>query len=441
MWDAVLDVGISGGRFIAVLLGVTGVLLVFVVLRRPRGRWSTGRWLGAVIVAALCGGGIGWLITWLVSDVWDVFGVGLTTAVHVTFALSCAGIAIGVLALFRRGVWHRICAVLLVATVLLSGAAFINVDFGQYHTLRQALGLTSYSNAALPVATNGSTADALNRLSTWKAPASMPAKGEVRTVDIPATTSHFAARPALVYLPPAALVANPPLLPVVIVLSGQPGSPDDVFVAGHLDSLMDAMAAAHGGLAPILVVPDQLSSPSVNPMCVDSPLGNSASYLTVDVPAWIRGNLNVIDARAQWALAGFSQGGTCAAQLGAAHPDLFGSFIAVSAELEPTLGNEQTTIQSGFGGSRAAYAAAAPIAIMQRSAPYTDTVAVFSIGENDARFRPYTDKLEAAATAAGIESSLFVAPGSGHDWYTGSYGLNAGIGAILARLGISGTHG
>ena len=441
MWDAVLDVGISGGSFIAALLGVTGVLLALVVVRRPRKRWSTGRWLGAVSAAALVGGGIGWLITWLVSEVWDVFGVGLTTAVHLTVALSFAGIAIGTLAVFRRGAWRRFCAILLVVAAVISGAAIINVDFGQFHTLRQALGLTRYSNAPLPSATKNGSADALNLLSGWTAPANMPAKGEIRTVTIPATTSHFPARAALVYLPPAALIANPPLLPVVVVLAGQPGSPADVFVAGHLGTLMDALAAKHGGVAPILVVPDQLSAPELNPMCVASALGNSASYLTVDVPNWIRSNLNVIDAREQWALAGFSQGGTCAVQLGAAHPDIFGSFVAVSAELGPTLGNEAITIQRGFNGSSTAYAAAQPIAIMQRNAPYADTVAVFSVGQNDARYRPYTDQLEAAATAAGIASSLDVAPGTGHDWYTGSYGLNAGIGAILGRLGIGGAHG
>ena len=53
-------------------------------------------------------------------------------------------------------------------------------------------------------------------------------------------------------------------------------------------------------------------------MCVDGPLGYSATYLTVDVPgvdpiAHLHGQA----ARRAWAIGGFSQGGTCSLQLAA----------------------------------------------------------------------------------------------------------------------------
>jgi len=53
----------------------------------------------------------------------------------------------------------------------------------------------------------------------------LAAAGVVSTVVIPGSVSGFAARPAWVYLPPAALVRNPPALPVLVLLHGQPGSP------------------------------------------------------------------------------------------------------------------------------------------------------------------------------------------------------------------------
>ena len=110
---------------------------------------------------------------------------------------------------------------------------------------------------------------------------------------------------------------NPPALPVLVMLSGQPGSPENLFLAGHIDAELDAYARQHDGLAPIIVAPDQLSAPDVNPMCVDSAIGNSATYLTVDVPAWIRANLHVDDGPGGWGIGGFSQGAAAVAVLSA----------------------------------------------------------------------------------------------------------------------------
>ncbi|WP_104131493.1 esterase family protein [Cryobacterium sp. M91] len=213
----------------------------------------------------------------------------------------------------------------------------------------------------------------------------MPTRGTVGTVTIPGTTSGFAARAALVYLPPAALAPNPPVLPVLVMFAGQPGMPAAVFTAGHLASTMDAYAASHNGLAPIVVAPDQLGRANQNPMCVDSPLGNSETYLTRDVPQWIRSHLRVSDDPRYWAVGGFSQGGTCSIQSGAGHPEVFRSILDVAGEAEPTI--RSTTVARAFGGSTAAYDAVKPINVWAARAPYADTVAIFGVGALDAEFQ------------------------------------------------------
>lgn len=117
----------------------------------------------------------------------------------------------------------------------------------------------------------------------------IPAHGEVRKVNIPATASHFEARKALVYLPPAALATtkHKPALPVILMMSGQPGSPGRVFAAGGIQTMMDDYAQHHGGLAPIVIAADQLGDDSHNTLCVDSPVyGNALTYLTKDVVNW-----------------------------------------------------------------------------------------------------------------------------------------------------------
>ncbi|AMB58659.1 alpha/beta hydrolase [Microterricola viridarii] len=442
MLNTLLNASVTSGWFVVAVFAIALALLGLTVVRRGERGWTTARWSAAVMVAATIGGAFGWLLCWLVSEVWDVFGVGLSLAVHSAVALGFAAIGVGLLAMTRRGAWHRLGAVGLVLSALLVAATLINIDFGRYATVQQALGLNSYSSALLPSRASSNTeqdteAAQAQQLADWQPPANLPATGTVHQVTIPATTSHFAARPALVYLPPAALVANPPRLPVIIALSGQPGSPSDVFEGGKLQSQLDAAAAADRGLAPIVVVPDQLGDPANNPMCVDSALGNSASYLSVDVPNWIRSTLNVAQGRTHWAIAGFSQGATCAVQLGTGFNQLFGSFLAIAPELGPNIGDQATTVAKGFAGSVAAFDAAQPLAIMKRQTPFADTVGVFAIGASDQQFQAYTTTLRAGADAAGIATSLFTSPGTGHDWHTGAYGFAQGLAVLLPRLGLS----
>ncbi|KTS81293.1 hypothetical protein NS183_17290, partial [Microbacterium testaceum] len=77
-------------------------------------------------------------------------------------------------------------------------------------------------------------------------PAGMPSKGSVSSLtgDAKIPTGQYAARDASLYLPPAAQVANPPALPLLVFMMGQPGSPDPT----NLAKALDAFAAQHNGL-------------------------------------------------------------------------------------------------------------------------------------------------------------------------------------------------
>ena len=55
-----------------------------------------------------------------------------------------------------------------------------------------------------------------------------------------------------------------PALPVVLMLSGQPGSPGRVFQAGGIQTMMDGYAKTHDGLAPIVIAADQLGALDLN---------------------------------------------------------------------------------------------------------------------------------------------------------------------------------
>lgn len=435
------DVRVIGGPIPAVIEIVAAVAAVWLAVRvTPGGRWAA--WVRTVVLALVVGASVGLLACWVVGDIANAFDVTLSAVSRAWIAVAFAGIALAIVNLPGSRLRRIIGAIASAVLFALVGAIGVNADFGQYPTLASILGTSSFPD--LPAAdlaaqrtAAASGGNDVDLATTWQAPADLPAKGVVGAVTIPSTVSHFAARQALVYLPPAALVANSPALPVLIMLSGQPGSPEHVFIAGHLDAIMDRFAALDDGLAPIVVVPDQLSAPEINPMCVDSALGNSATYLTVDVPAWIHANLNVQSATTAWGIGGFSQGGTCAVQLGAGHPELFGSILDVAGELEPKVGTPEVTIRRGFAGDAAAYDAAKPLSIISAHAPFADTVGVFAAGQLDSKYTPGVAETAAAAKAAGIRTTVLASPGTAHDWRTVRYAFDHGLPVIFAQMGLA----
>jgi S-formylglutathione hydrolase FrmB len=429
---SLLALKLETGPFPLVVYGLGVVTLVILGTKRPLRRWLPIQMLGA-----LAGVGVGYLLAFLVSDVWNSFGVALTPVTRLWFGIGVGGIGFALAGLWHSRVWRTVLASTSVFLFALVGAVGVNVDVAEFPTLGTALGINTISRLSLPTVRSTPSPTAIETIAqSWHAPADLPKVGTVGSVTIPATTSHFAARSAVVYLPPAALVKNAPRLPVLEMLSGQPGAPASVITAGNLANILNAFAAQHEGLAPIVVIPDQLGAPQLNPMCVDSPLGNSASYLTVDVPNWINTHLHVLSDRVDWAIGGFSQGGTCSIQLGAKYRGLYGSILDIAGELAPHHGTVPATIASAFGGSAAAYTAATPLALLASGAPYADTLGIFIAGQNDARFGAAAVTVSTAARAAGMTVHYELSPGTAHDWHTVQYAIRQAMPLLAARWGM-----
>lgn len=425
----VLNLRIVSAEFLIPLYAGTGAVAVYLLVRRGNRR----QMLRTLVIAALGAGGA-LLITWLVADVGNAFGVSPSAVTTMWIALAGAGVCLAVANLWGTRWWRKAVAGLFVPLIVIASLAGINVDFGAYPNVRDAAGIAPFS--PLPAADLTGHAQAMDPqlAAHWHPGAGMPAHGIVGTVAIPAVRSHFHARKAVIYLPPAALAAHPPALPVVMLFSGQPGSPADVFTSGHAAQIYDAYAAAHRGLAPIVVAADQLGRPGNNPMCVDSSLGNAATYLTVDVPHWIRTHLPVATGRQHWGVGGYSQGGTCAIQFGAGRPDLFGSILDVLGQLQPSVG--ANTAARAFGGSVAAYQAVKPLTLLAVHAPYPNTLAIFGTGARDVRYTRYAHAVEAAASAAGMDTELITCAHSGHDWNTVRSVWERALPQLADRMGL-----
>lgn len=301
--------------------------------------------------------------------------------------------------------------------VLVAAAAQINAYWGMYPTpmaLRDAFVARSSPTLPAPVPRRLLFAPPAGRtlVDTWRPTASLPERGTVSRTRIPGVASRFRARDAYVYLPPAYLANPRPSLPVIVLLAGQPGVPDHWISTLRLAEVLDTYARTHHGLAPIAVVPDDLGSTTANPLCVDSPLGNVETYLSTDVPNWIRAHIQGATDRASWFIGGYSHGGTCALQLAVRAPAVYGGFVDLSGQREPTLGSRAQTVQHAFGGNAAAFARVNPLDIL-RHTRFTTTVALISAGTDDKVYLPQQREVQAACQAAGMDVHWLELPG-GH---------------------------
>lgn len=433
-----MDLAIIKPPFLITVYVIAAILLLAIAIRKGRS-WYLRAGIGLAVGAI-----VGALVLWWFVDVQNVFGVELTPVVRTWVIFAFATSSLGLVTLWpstrrvRTPWWRRILAVVAIVSFVLACTATINVDFGAYRTVKEALGISSIkklNTSALHSKPSSQPAvDPMKLWATWQAPAGLPTKGKVGSVTIPATSDHYRPRAAVVYLPPAALVKNAPKLPVVVGLSGQPGAPSDLITAGQMAAVYDSYAAAHHGLAPILVIPDQLGAPEKNPMCVNSPLGNVEDYLTKDVPAWIKQNLNVRTDADAWTIMGFSEGGTCSIQLGAGHPEIFHNILDISGERFPTMG--ATTVHVAFHDNLAAYEAIKPVNVMKRKKPYPDTLAFFVAGQNDAKYTANEQFMSVQAKEAGMNATLLISPGTAHDFHTVQWGVTQSLPVFAKRFGL-----
>lgn len=421
LWLGFLHVRIVDGALpvIVYVLAAGGIVVTLL--------WGvTRRW---ILVAALAaaGGGVLAIALWLVCVQWlDLFGGSLGLPTCLWLAATLSAVAVGVASLFRRGALRRSVAVVAVVSSIAAGTLGINAAFGLNRSIGNLLNIVVDAPLRLPAPTpapRSSAAPVRPLWETWTPPAGMPRAGHTGTVAIPNVESGFTARSAGVYLPPAALTANPPRLPVVLMLMGHPGNPDPAPIA----QVLDAYAAANHGLAPIVVVADQVGADVKDTGCVDSRLGKVRTYLLHDVIPWMRANLNVAADPRLWTVAGYSNGGQCAISLGAEHPELFGTVISVSGEEFPGASHPADALQRLFGGDAQKYEQAKPLTLL-RQHRYSGTTAVFTAAKDDSRYLAVAKRFTIAAQAAGMDARLRELAGGGH----GAAALTGGLRAAFA---------
>jgi S-formylglutathione hydrolase FrmB len=311
----------------------------------------------------------------------------------------------------------------LVVAVAFVGAS-INAHFGYFPTIGALLG----RNAADEISASGfrklensivhTVTGHFHGRAAILPSSELLTRGVVLSFVIPPTVSHFKSRTGEIYLPPVWFERPHPRLPVIELLHGSPGSPADWTRASFADLTADDYARNHDGFAPILVMPDVNGSDWWHDSeCVDGPMGNAETYLTIDVRNAV---VHRFGARADgnsWAVAGLSEGGSCALQMGLRHPDMFAAVGDFSGDDHPWVGGGLKRLF--FGDTYAQLAAAErtydPRVLLEHWHDKKAPLLIFASGRSDRLLKKML-RLMAEAHSHGFDAVLHTA-GGGHDFY------------------------
>jgi S-formylglutathione hydrolase FrmB len=386
-----------------IVIVVLGLLAVGLSFRWQDDTWKRQVLLGVPITGALVG------LTAILVDGLALIPYQFPNSYYLWVGLVLLAVVVGIIGWRRFRNWRRVISVCSVLLTFAMAFTLINKEYAYYPTVGSVFGVN---------AQNQVSEQQLQKARATASTTALPTHGYTVSVPIPGTVSGFQARNAYIWVPPA-WIADPGLkLPVIELLDGVPSETSDWTRAGFADETARVFANAHKGVAPILVMPDSNGSTSGDTECVNSSRGQAETYLTVDVPAYLRAHYNALSTPASFAVAGLSAGGTCAIMLALRHPELYAAFGDYSGLSSPSVDEvvaPEATIAQLFDGSRAAYDAHDPLNLLSTKT-FPGLSAWFEVGSADGQFTAAQRTMVPLATKAGLNVCSVEIPGGGHDF-------------------------
>ncbi len=170
--------------------------------------------------------------------------------------------------------------------------------------------------------------------------------------------------------------------PVIELLHGFPGEPQDWITVLGVNTMMDQLVDEHEAKPAVLVMPDVNGARGVSLQCLNQAGGpQDDTFLSRDLPGYIAARLRVQQPGTGWGIAGYSEGGFCAANLGLQHGHVYSYAGVLSGYFRPS-DNQLTNpvrVVSPFGGNRKAEQLNTPLDVL-RSLPVGRPVPQFWLG-------------------------------------------------------------
>jgi len=238
--------------------------------------------------------------------------------------------------------------------------------------------------------------------------------GTIKSIALPGKLSHID-RGGLIYLPPQygdrryAQVR----FPVVELLHGSPGAAADWVSPMNVVKAVAVLIGRHL-MGPLVLVMPQTYSGTNYQECVNGKTGADDTYLSTDVPNYVRAHFRVSTDPAQWGLAGYSSGGYCAVNLALRHRGTFGAAASLDGYYRAVDG----PAAGALGWDAAAVAANSPLTLAQQLPAGTTPLPSLWISAGTGSAADYVPAEAFVAAMRGLEQVSFVTEtGAGHDFY------------------------
>ncbi len=239
------------------------------------------------------------------------------------------------------------------------GVALVNKYYGYYQTWGSAIADITNSGGPAggpPGAHLRSGAGVTKLLGSYIYTSIAKRDGGTLSLLVHGKASHLT-RQVYGYLPPQYFQSayRDYRFPVIELIHGFPGKPQDWITVLDVTATFSNLISRGLARPAVLVMPDANGARGVSLQCLNQVHGpKDATFMAQDVPAYIASRLRVWPPGRTWGIAGYSEGGFCAANLGLQYGRSFGLAGVLSGYFKPTqnqLGHPERLF-SPFGKNR-----------------------------------------------------------------------------------------
>lgn len=347
-----------------------------------------------------------------------------STALFIVLMAAFFGLLAWV-AFTRQTVFRVLAASLAFIPAMLFGVAAVNKYYNYYQTWGAvSADLGTQGGAKVATVTGSLSTQSMDTVLSKVTRGKVAARqGETVQFMLTGQSSHIT-RQVLVYLPPQYFRASYRhyRFPAIELMPGFPGEPLDwVNVIGITQTYLTLLA---DGLArpAVLVMPDTNPNRQTSLQCLNVVHGpQDATFLAADVPQFFSRALRVQPPGPAWGLAGYSEGGFCAANLALVYRSNYGFSAVMSGYFKPDadqLGNPPHRVNP-FGGNRRLQLLNTPVDRL-RALPVSAAIPQFFLGAGslDVRDVLAARTFQELLLARQPTAQLHLAPGGGHTMTT-----------------------
>jgi enterochelin esterase-like enzyme len=251
------------------------------------------------------------------------------------------------MAVAKQMVFRIFAACLAFIPAMAFGVAAVNKYYDYYQNWNSAISdFTGAGNQAaeLPTTDSGAGVKFSTFLGSTFDQAVAAQFGYTAHLKVTGKLTHIT-RNVYVYLPPQYFQASYRnyRFPAIELLHGFPGTPEDWVTVVGVTTMMQQLVNSGQAKPAVLVMPDANGGRTISLQCLNQFNGpQDATYLAQDLPEYIAQRLRVEPPGPAWGIAGYSEGGFCAANLGLKYGNRFGFAGVLSGYFVPSdnqLGN------------------------------------------------------------------------------------------------------